>query len=297
VPLSSPEPPTRRYGGKLAAPERWDMFAPRQSDIVVCTPPKSGTTWIQGILALLISGDPEVDADITNSAPWLDVGAPAAGEVFERLKAQTQRRQVKTHTPFDGIPIWKELRYISAYRHPIDVHFSFRRHVENMTAEVLTDVFPSDISEGFRIFVTGDHTDGASLSSIVDHYRSALALDRNENILRLHYADMLRHPEEAFRQIAWHVGISYPGERMYELFQASTFENMKANAERFAVAAREGFWTNDANFFDSASSQKWRGKLSAEDLECYEAKIRTLLSPEERHWLECGSQGNDSAQP
>jgi aryl sulfotransferase len=44
---------------------------PRQGDIVVCAAPKSGTTWCQGILALLISGNPEVDADILNNAPWL----------------------------------------------------------------------------------------------------------------------------------------------------------------------------------------------------------------------------------
>ena len=287
--LSVPRPPTRQYGGKIAAPERWEMFTPREGDIVVCTPPKSGSTWVQGILALLISGNPAVDADISNNAPWLDIGVPDAAEVFNRLEAQTQRRQIKTHTPFDGIPIWDELRYVSTYRHPIDSHFSFRRHVENMTAEVLTDVFPTDISTGFRIFLEGEHFDGSSLVSIVDHYRSALALAGQENILRLHYADMRRAPAESIQKIATHIGISHPTELMANLIAAATFDSMKANADRFAVAARQGFWSKDSNFFDSGSSNKWVGKLTADDLAAYDARMNQLLPTEERHWLEWGS--------
>ncbi|MFN4155067.1 MAG: sulfotransferase domain-containing protein [Paracoccaceae bacterium] len=225
---------------------------------------------------------------MTNNAPWLDIGVPEADEVFARLEAQTQQRQIKTHTPFDGIPVWPELRYIATYRHPVDVHFSFRRHVENMTAEVLRDVFPADLSEGFRIFVEGDHRDGASLASIVDHFRSALALAGAGNVLRLHYADMRREPEAAFQRIAAHIGIAHPPELMAALFKASGFESMKANAGRFAVAARQGFWGDDASFFDSGSSGKWKGRITEDDLAAYEEKIGSLLSPDERRWLEWG---------
>lgn len=85
--LSPPRPPTRRYGGKIADPARWGVFAPRVGDIVVSTPPKSGTTWVQGILALLLSGDPGVDAQLARKAPWLDINQPEMGEVMARLEA------------------------------------------------------------------------------------------------------------------------------------------------------------------------------------------------------------------
>jgi aryl sulfotransferase len=291
APLTPPLSPTRRYCGKLADPARWQAFRPRRGDVVVCTPPKSGTTWIQGSLALLISGNPEVDADISASAPWLDIGTPDLAEVMTRLEAQTHRRQIKTHTPFDGIPIWPDLRYICIYRHPIDVHFSFRKHVENMTQEVLAEVFPTDIKAGFHHFINGTHTDGASLASIIDHYRSALALTGQENILRLHYADMRRAPEVAFRRIADHIGISHPPRLFADLFRATTFDSMKANAHRFAVAARRGFWSRDADFFDSGTSNKWLGILTDADLAAYDARMTALLPPDERHWLEWGTAG------
>ncbi|AUQ74185.1 sulfotransferase domain-containing protein [Phaeobacter piscinae] len=289
--LNEPELPKRRYDGKIADPERWLAFTPRAGDIVVSTPPKSGTTWTQAILALLISGDPEVDAAISRKAPWIDVTSPEQDGIIADLNAQTGRRQVKTHTPLDGIPFWSDLRYITVFRHPIDVHFSFRRHVENMTEEVLQEVFPRDVQAGFHLFLEGDHRDGASLISIVDHYRSVLAFGDRENVLCLHYADMTRDLRSAVARIAEHIGLTHPPALMETLVEAARFSNMKRNAERFAVLARQGFWRNDSDFFDSATSGKWVGRLSDADLAAYEARMAELLSPEERHWLEYGSAG------
>ena len=76
---------------------------------------------------------------------------------------------------------------------------------------------------------------------------------------------------------------------MAQLVRAATFDSMKANAHRFALSAGQGFWHNDAGFFDSASSNKWEGKLTEADLDAYEARISTLLTPQERRWLEWGS--------
>lgn len=282
-------PPKRSYGGKIADPARWTDFAPRQGDVVVSTPPKSGTTWVQGILALLISGNPEVDADISRNAPWLDIASPHADTEMRQLAAQPHQRQVKTHTPFDGIPLWPDLRYIAVYRHPIDVHLSFRRHVENMANEVLREIYPPDVRSGFRIFLDGDHFDGTSLNSIVDHYNSALALNDRENVLRLHYADMTRDRPTAFRRIAAHIGIAHAPALEAALIEAATFANMKRNAHRFAVAAGQGFWNDDADFFDSGTSTKWIGVLTEEDLAAYDARMAQLLDPDARRWLEWGA--------
>jgi len=99
-------------------PDRWQAFVPRERDIVVDTLPTSGTTWTHGTLAMLIAGDAQVDADNTTKSPWIDIAIRPVGEVMERLKAQTHRRQVKSHTPFDLTPIRDGLRYLAVYRHP-----------------------------------------------------------------------------------------------------------------------------------------------------------------------------------
>ena len=293
--LTSPQKPTRRYAGKIADPNRWYEFAARPGDIVVSTPPKSGTTWTQGILALLLSGDPNVDAAITRKAPWIDITDDEQDARIAALNAQTGRRQVKTHTPLDGIPLWQELRYISVFRHPIDVHLSFRRHVENMAQNVLGDIYPPDIQEGFRIFLDGDQRDGASRISIVDHFQSALEIAKLENVLCLHYADMTSDLEQAVHQIARHLSIQHPPVLMDKLVDAARFANMKKNADRFAVSAKEGFWRKDSDFFDSGTSEKWVGVLNDSDLAAYDAQLSKLINQRERNWLENGGGSLDTA--
>lgn len=294
--LSNPIAPTTTYKGSITDSDRWASFVPRAGDVIVCTPPKSGTTWTQGILSLLIAGDPSVEADPSTNAPWFDSTLSDLDEVVDRLAAQTGRRHVKTHTALDGVPIWEELRYITVYRHPIDVHFSARKHVSNYRPEVARDRgidlsnFPADPRASFRIFIeTDDFEDHASLKTIVNHYKQSLERAGRENLLRLHYADMTRDLAGAVQKIADHVGITHPPDVMDQLVSAATFGSMKANAGRFGLAPGKEVWRNDAGFFDSASSNKWDGILTDEDLADYDAAISRLLEDEPRKWLEWGS--------
>jgi aryl sulfotransferase len=65
---------------------------------------------------------------------------------------------------------------------------------------------------------------------------------------------------------------------------------MRAEAHRYVPEGGKGFWENDAAFFDSGGTEKWRGKVSDEDLALYRAHL-TELMPEvaARRWLEIGS--------
>lgn len=293
--ISSPLEPTNVYQGTLTDSRQWKRFKPRPGDVVVASPPKSGTTWTQGILALLISGDPEVDAKPSKNSPWFDTRFDDRSDVVAALDALKTLRHVKTHTPLDGVPIWDEVRYITVYRHPIDVHFSARNHVANYLPEIAKELgvdlekFPADPRKSFRIFLDGFELDHGSLRTIVNHYRTCLALEPRENILRLHYADMKRDLAGTVRKIADHVGISHTPELMRSLVKAATFENMKSNAGSFGLAVGEGFWRDKASFFDTGSSNKWDDILIDSDMTAYDEAVSDLLDPNERYWLEWGS--------
>ncbi len=277
-----------RYCSPISDSARWHAFEPRTGDIVVNTPPKSGTTWTQAILAMLIAADPEVDAQTSMKSPWIDICSRPLEDVMARLEAQEHRRQVKTHTPFDGLPYWNELRYIAVYRHPIDIHFSMRKHVRNMTSDIFDHLFSEDPSVSFRIFIEEQEGEG-SLQGIVTHYKESLARQSRENLLLLHYADMLRDLANAVDKIADHVGLSADPDLMSAIVDAAMFDRMKANAHRFTPSAGQGVWNQDAAFFDSGTSNKWEGQLTPDDLKAYDEVISALLSPDERDWLEWGT--------
>jgi aryl sulfotransferase len=288
--MTKPEIPARRvYQGSVSDSTRWQAFRPRPGDVVVTTPPKAGTTWTQAILALLISGDPGVDAQTSMKSPWIDIKFRDLAEVMARLETQDHRRQVKSHTPFDGLPVWSDLRYIAVYRHPLDIHFSYRNHVANMKPDLERDLVPDDLDASFARFVESDSDDGGSLYSIVNHLRCTLALEPRDNLIRLHYADMQRDLPGTVARIAAHVDISHPPALMARLVAAATFDSMKTNAARFTPSAGQSFWKDDMNFFASGTSNKWQGRLSPAQLAAYDARLDELLGPEDRHWLEWGA--------
>src|SRR3954465_14198874 len=108
---------TAAYRGDLTTPERWATWGPRKGDILVCTPPKCGTTWTQTILAMLLHGGGETPERIPVPSPWGDAALGEAEKVANSLELQPGRRVVKSHTPADGFPVWDGVTVVAVYRH------------------------------------------------------------------------------------------------------------------------------------------------------------------------------------
>lgn len=282
------------YLGVLTDNRRWDMVTIRPEDVIVVTPPKCGTTWMQTIVALLLSGDPEVETELSVKMPWVDIRIREMPEVAERLDAMAHRRSMKSHTPMDGLPIDDQAQYLCVFRHPLDAHFSFRKHVRNIPMSWFDHWFPEDDPDGitFRRFLDGGpegfDTDAMPLAHILRHYQAAKALSDRPNVSLFHYAEMKRDLAGTFARVAGLLGISHPDSLMDQLIAAARFDNMKQNAERFAPSGGKGFMKSDSDFFDSGTNGKWVGKLTEAELAAYDAMMDAHLTPEDRAWLEHG---------
>ena len=283
------------YLGPLTDNRRWDKVTIRPDDVIVVTPPKCGTTWMQTIVALLFSGDPEVETELSVKMPWVDVRLREMEEVAERLEAMRERRSMKSHTPMDGLPLETRAQYICVFRHPLDAHFSYRKHVRNLPISWFDHWYPEVDEEGiaFRRFMDGGaegfDTDAMPLAHILRHYEAAKALAGRPNVTLFHYADMTRDLAGTFDRLAALLGISHSDKTMARLVQAATFDNMKENAERFAPSGGKGFFKSDSAFFHSGTSGKWHGRLTDEQLAAYDAMMDAHLSAEDRSWLENGA--------
>ncbi len=287
-------PALHAYRGGVTDPKRWASWVPRKGDIIVCTPAKSGTTWTQTILTMLVHGGPDLPEKVSVLSPWIDadLGVPMS-DVSAAMLAQPGRRVVKTHTPSDGFPIWDGVTVIAVYRHPLDVFFSLRKHVANIAKVSAEDrPFLGPVADSFRHFVSAgvDRSDYGheTLAKFALHYRQTACLNRVPDLSLFHYADMSRDGHKAVERLARAVGIEDPS-LVDRVAAATGFAEMKANAGNYAPVSGTGFWRSDAGFFDSGSSRKWVGQLSEEEIALYDLRLAELVpDARARAWFENG---------
>lgn len=285
------------YLGPLTDNRRWDAISIRDDDIIVVTPPKCGTTWMQTIISLLLSGDPNVETELSVNMPWVDIRLRDLAQVAQRLDDMQHRRSMKSHTPMDGLPLHETAHYICVFRHPLDAHFSYRAHVRNIPLNWFDMWYPEDDVDRvtFRRFLDGGpegfDTDAMPLAHILRHYQAAKALAHRPNVLLLHYADMTRDLAGVFAMLAARFGTPHPEGVMAKLVQAATYDNMAKAPDRYAPSGGKGFFKSDAAFFDGGNSGKWVGQLTPSELAGYDAIMDQHLSPVDRAWLEYGAAG------
>ena len=285
---------TATYASRLTDNRIWDRFELRNGDVIVATPPKCGTTWAQALVLSVIFGKPGMDKVMDDLSIWLDPGFRDQPPIAQMFVAQSHRRCIKTHTPFDGITYDPDCTYIAVYRHPIDAHFSMRRHVSNLNIDLVQDRFPDDPSASFAVFLgttnPAEMADGITLESIVHHFQSFKSFVDLPNVHMFHYADMQRDLSSHSRCFASLLGVELDDAVLEEITVSLQFERMQANAKTKAKQSEQSSATfkDPAAFFDSASNRKWEGKLVDADLMAFRKRLGHLLSEDDAKWLEDG---------
>jgi aryl sulfotransferase len=277
----------RTYRTPIYDSTRWDRFRPRADDIIITTPPKSGTTWLQRITACLVFGSTRLPGPLSAVSPWLefrhddlDLDTLLAG-----LEAQRHRRFLKTHLPADGLPpLPGTVSYLAVFRDLRDVALSFHHHM------LMTGVhgpLPSDPRAFWRAFFSGEPTGrggGITLERFTRHLTTWWERRDEPRVLLLHYQDLLDDLESQMRRVAAHLGVDVPAAAWPELVAACRFESMRAESATVLPAlgsARRGPW-----FFHRGTSGQWRETVSAGDVEAYERAAARHLPADLRTWLE-----------
>ena len=126
--MIEPRKSERSYSTFTHDSTRWNHYAPRAGDVVIGTQAKCGTTWTQRIVSLLVFQSP-APCPVMEISPWVDARFIGPVEAMRAtIEAQTHRRFLKSHLPFDGLPIYDEVRYIHVARDPRDACMSLFNH-------------------------------------------------------------------------------------------------------------------------------------------------------------------------
>ncbi len=283
---------------------RWDHYAPRAGDVVIATPPKCGTTWTQRIVSLLVFQSP-APCPVLEISPWIDASFVAPIEAIrELIEAQTHRRFLKSHLPFDGLPIYDEVRYIHVARDPRDACMSYFNHYSGLTPPAFDAIEASapaelgpvprqtgDLRDFWRRWFTrGSQSgwqDGYPDLSFVDFETSYWRVRRRENLLLVHYNDLKADLDGEMRRIAAFLGIQTPAALWPRLVEAASFDAMKREGAIILGPLNALFEGGSDRFIFKGSNGRWKEELSGDDLALAE-KLAARFSPGLRRWLEGG---------
>jgi hypothetical protein len=296
-----------RYETITADSARWDGFEFRPDDIVISTPAKCGTTWLQMICALEIFQVTNFDRPLDRISPWLDILSRPLDEVLADLRAQTHRRFIKTHTPLDGLPFDDRVTYICVSRDPRDVAVSWDGHFSNINLATFFALrepvagpidlekllatlppIPEAARDRFWLWVNLrlPEVSISDLEIMLHHLDTFWQVRDQPNIMLLRYEDLLDDLEGQMRSIADRLGITVAETLWPDLVKAATFADMKGRASEIAAeASHEGFYNDRDQFFRKGSTGQWRQVISDEELPRYAARVAELAPDDLAAWI------------
>lgn len=301
-----------RYRNRVHDSDRWRGFVLRPGDIVLSTPPKCGTTWLQMICALLVLQEPVLTQPLSVLSPWLDMLSRARHDVVADLDAQRHRRFIKTHTPLDGLPLDPSITYVCVGRDARDVALSMDNHWDNMdmdafmlardaaaaadgiVLETAAPVPPPADSERGRFWRWVDDDTppvnvGSSLLRTMRHVQTFWDAPEAIDVVMLHFDDLKTDLPRQMRTLADRLTIAVPDDRWPELVAAATFDEMRARATLIAPNANQGTWRDNERFFNRGTSGQWRDLLDGDDLERYRTRVRAIGPSDLVDWMHGGT--------
>lgn len=283
----------------------WNDYKFRDDDIIISTYAKSGTTWMQQIVAqMLFDGD--TDLDTQAMSPWVDFRVPPKDIKLSALEAQTHRRFVKTHLPVDALVYSPQARYIYIGRDGRDVLWSLYNH-HSMGNEVMYDVLnnspglvgpplerpPADIREYWRTWL---ERDGFPYWSLWENVRTWWEIRKLPNILMVHYEVLRSNMPEQMRRIAAFLNIPINEAKWDDIVEHCTFDWMREHGEKVVPMGGAAWSGGVKTFIHKGTNGRWRETLTAAESAAYEAKALDELGLECAHWLATGEESMSRTQ-
>jgi hypothetical protein len=304
--------PLRHYEGFMADSSRWERFRFRPDDVVISTPAKCGTTWMQTIVGMLLLDRTDLGAPLGTLSPWLDMLIRPEDEVFALLEAQPHRRFIKTHTPLDGVPLVESVTYIVVVRHPLDAALSDIDHGANMredrAVELRTAVAgeaphhqaerPDEPAEFLRWFIDNDEGPTGSgpngLADYCDQVGTYWQRRDLPNVHLFHYTDLWEDRDGEMRRVAAALGVPIEEQRWPAFVEAAGLRSMRDRADDIAPDAHLDIWRSPEKFFQVGGTRDWASLLGPDGVAHFEERLHAL-SGDAAGWAAGGRAALDPA--
>ena len=281
----------------------WKKLKMRDDDIVIASTIKSGTTWLQQIVAQLVFKG-NFEHNLNDVSLWADsLFDYTENETIDILEKQTHRRFMKTHSPSNLVFTNnnKNAKYIFITRDFRDVVWSFYNHFTKAKYKInknknraLDSKLRSSKSqyEFWKLIIENKHlfhTTGKYriIWSYFNTIKSWLNEKDNENVLILHFNDLKKDLKAHINKISKFLGYEYLEKDIDHIHNKCTFEWMKSNSHR---CAPKHFTGKSEAFINRGSNKRWHGTLEEKDIKDYKNIIDNFFDKVTVDWIENGNK-------
>ncbi|MBN3314957.1 ST2B1 Sulfotransferase, partial [Atractosteus spatula] len=240
-------------------------FTFRSDDIIIVTYPKSGTTWMQEILPLVVSeGDFTVVQSVPNwdRVPWLEEHRA----MVLNLENRPSPRMFATHLHYSMMPqsyFQSKPKVIYVMRNPKDV-FTSSYHYYGMASYL---VKPGTWDEFLTKFLDGK----VMFGSWFDHVKGWLNAEAKDRILYMTYEEMIWDLKDSVSKISDFVGKSLSTELIEKIADHCTFKNMKQNKmSNYSLVPEEFMNQKKSEFLRKGICGDWKNYFTVAQAELFD---------------------------
>lgn len=242
------------------------VFTERDDDIYVVTYMKSGTTWMQMILYLMLHGNHDDFEHIYDVSPWLS-NAAYLGNTPDAINALPSPRILKTHNSYNDFRKNAKGRFIYVMRNGMDVAASIYHHDRNYKNPAQT------FDETFNQYFLDNKKD-----NWFSFNQSWLNNNNRQKILYVAYEDLKHNLDAALNAIARFLEIELTPQKLELIKRYSSFEYMKSIEHKFGERPNKETVRVYNQFIRKGESNYGHTYLNPQQQNIYRDKYRKTLS-------------------
>lgn len=237
-------------------------FSLRADDVFVAGYCKSGTTWLQLIVKLILNNGKEDGKTVVETIPWLAaVGTQHLGRwPAVDIDAMPSPRAFKSHEPYDmvpgGLPSSSPAKYIYIARNPKDAivsscyHFRWDKQLGFLGNE-------SDVIKGYAY---GTMHFGSWFNHVLGWWKHK----DHPNILFIKYEDMKKDAFSIVSAIAEFIGCGLEKKVIDSIVGMTTFDAMKDRSSSWLPKHFHHEHPNEEPFMRKGVVGDWKNHFTAE---------------------------------
>ncbi|KAF8391769.1 hypothetical protein HHK36_022003 [Tetracentron sinense] len=252
-------------------------FKASSSDLFLASSPKTGSTWLQGLIFAVVTRDlhpfaqhPLLTVNPSDLVPSLEIKLYSSNQIPD-LDVLPAPRLFATHMPYTSLPesiIECRCRIVYICRNPRDTFISMW-HFFNKIRSNMLKMPQLPLEEGFDMFCKGATPFGPFLDHVLAYWKESL--EKPQTILFLKYEEFQARPSDQLKKLAEFLGYPFSLEEekegvVEEIQKLCSFDNLSnlevnktgrtPNGFGYSALFRKGNVGDWENYFTAAMVEK-----------------------------------------